>query len=233
MINIKKKLKKYSFFRMLNEKLKNPIYQYRMNKRGYIILNGVFDLIPESYNPFVDFGTLLGFIRDNGFISHDIDTDIGIICTNIEEREKLLSLFKSSDYFITHEFYYLDSLQEFSIEKEGIKTDIIFYGTKSVNNETKIYTYSFSRLFNKQYNNDLEIDVYYYEYTNINEIIPYKINSFDYPVPLNYEEALKDRYGENWRVKDSKWSYQNDPSIKKLEDLGYYYNHKRKNYSNN
>ena len=76
-------------------------------------------------------------------------------------------------------------------------------------------------------------DVYYYEYTNINEIIPYKINSFDYPVPLNYEEALKDRYGENWRLKDSKWSYQNDPSIKKLEDLGYYYNHKRKNYSNN
>lgn len=230
MNNIKNMFKKSAIFRTLNEKIKMPIYQYRMQKRGYQMLNGVFDTIPDSYKPFVDYGTMLGFIRDKGFISHDIDTDIGIICDDIEERKKLLSIFQSESYFITHEFYYLNGLQEFSIEKEGIKTDIIFYGTKTVKAELKMYTYSFSRLFNKEYKNDLEIDVFYYEYTYLNELTTSKVKSFDYPIPQNYEVALQERYGENWKVKDSNWDYQDDPSFRKLEDLGYYYNHKRKNY---
>ena len=231
MKKIKNFLKEFKLLRDLNRKIKAPIYRWRMKKKGYETLYNVIDNIPQNYNPFVDFGTLLGFIRDGGFISHDIDTDLGIICNDSLARTQLLEKFKQEGYFITHEFYLLNELQEFSLEQDGIKTDIIFYGSKEESGRSLMYTYSFERNFDTVYANAFELDTYYYEYPLITEFTTTSVANFDFPIPSDYEKALMERYGKGWKVKDPNWEYKHDPSVKKVETKGLHLNHKRKNYT--
>ena len=43
------------------------------------ILNTIYSSPLKNYDIWLDFGTLLGYYRENDFISHDLDMDFGII----------------------------------------------------------------------------------------------------------------------------------------------------------
>ena len=67
---------------------KNKIKVFHEN--GYRVLNEVEEALNASnLTTFISFGTLLGFIRDGGFIKHDDDIDICILNNSDKKWEEL------------------------------------------------------------------------------------------------------------------------------------------------
>ena len=58
------------------------------------ILQTIYSSPLKDYDIWLDFGTLLGYYRENDFISHDLDMDFGIIIPDyqrfVEDEQYLL-----------------------------------------------------------------------------------------------------------------------------------------------
>ena len=228
MNGIKNFLKKFTFARKLNAAIKKPFIVNNMKKNGYIILEEAFSILEENqYFHFADFGTLLGFVRDNGFISHDTDTDIGILEDNRERREQLKDYFLAKNFKITHEFYLDNFIEEYSVEKNGFKIDLVYYTSAEDNT---MFCYSFHRDMNKKYTDTFETDLNRYTYKKVTSLTTLNINGHNFKVPSNYSECLEERYVKTWNIKDKNWHYSKDPHMQEMPQKGYMINHKRKNY---
>ena len=80
------------------------------------------DIFP---NMFLCYGTALGSIREGDILTHDLDTDIGILASDFS-YDKLKELFDAG--FTIHSIYGLINWGcEIAVRKNGIKTDIMFY----------------------------------------------------------------------------------------------------------
>lgn len=143
-------------------------------------------------------GTLLGFYRDNDFISHDKDTDI---CVNSEHfNGYVLKRILSKGFKILKCFGELEDGFEISFFRNGVKIDIfLFY-----KNEDKWY--------NSVYADFTSVDClkfdYVYEPFEISENI---FLGYSFKTPKNIEHFLKQQYGDNFKTPIKNWSYFESP----------------------
>ena len=78
-------VKNLPLIKKLNEKANIELDSKRSNllKENFEeILNVVYSSDLKDYNIWLDFGTLLGYYRENDFISHDLDMDFGVQVSN-------------------------------------------------------------------------------------------------------------------------------------------------------
>ena len=130
------------------------------------------------------FGTLLGAVRENGFIEHDEDIDLFVL---EEDREDLLAAMHD---LIDNGFElirYTDKL--LSIIRDDEYVDFYFFKK--------------SGFFYRKCDVGLKAKAKYLEQT-----IDYPFLGTSFRVPKNPEDFLVDLYGKNWRIPK-----KNDPSI--------------------
>ena len=152
---------------------------------------------------FVIAGTFLGFIRENSFLKHDLDIDIGINenSISVEEFKKYIENFKKFRIArIEYQRVYINSQENILrpvlfrlVHVNGINVDVffhfliknkIYHGTSSIIWKNKIFSLS---------------PIYIYG-LNING-------------PKESNEYLKETYG-NWKLKKKDYIYHRDmPSI--------------------
>ena len=137
------------------------------------------------------YGTLLGVIRDNDFIPHDDDIDIGVL--NEDRPEFMRLLFE----FIDNGFVLLRNERSIlTLYRNGVYMDIYFY-----------------RRINKRRGNDSRICAYrcmpaaWIEETKMHKFCGRLI-----PVPVHHESVLIFLYGESWTT-PKKRSYSNYNSL--------------------
>ena len=78
---------------------------------------------------FPAFGTLLGAVRDHGFISYDFDLDVGVI-DDPQKRELLHASMDKHGFLLRKQTYINDSTQtvsEETYERHGVGIDVFFY----------------------------------------------------------------------------------------------------------
>jgi hypothetical protein len=120
------------------------------------------------------FGTLLGAIREKGFIKHDEDTDVFMLDEN---REKVLDA--------------LFDFEEMGLKVARYEENILSF----MRDDDYIDIYFYKKSFNQRVMLDNGIDGKYLETTkNI------KFLGVDFPVSENPEEALEILYGADWRI---------------------------------
>lgn len=146
-------------------------------------------------------GTLLGYYRENNFISHDLDTDIGMMFEDFSFE--IMEEIKKLGFSLYHTFGYPNDSFEASFTRYGIKTDIFFYYKKN----DKIYHCAFKQ--------NRRID-YYYDKFNLKEIDFLGIRLF---APVNELKFITTKYGENWKTPDTSWDWAYSP--KNHVDTGY------------
>ena len=123
-------VKNFPLIKKLNEKANIELDSKRSNllKENFEeILNIVYSSELKNYNIWLDFGTLLGYYRENDFISHDLDMDFGVQVSSLEDFESIEKYLAENGFKRTKEFYFDKDLVELSYSYKGLNVDFIIY----------------------------------------------------------------------------------------------------------
>jgi phosphorylcholine metabolism protein LicD len=133
--NMLYKLKIYSFARELLVKIYYPYRRYLLKKEASSILEKLYAVFSKECSDFwLDYGTLLGFVREKDIIKHDIDLDFGV-ATN--KPDTLSASLQNSGFKLTQQTEVENRIVMQQYSYKGIGFDIFYYA-KDGNN---IYTY--------------------------------------------------------------------------------------------
>ncbi len=103
-----------------------PIKRRRLQRYGGEVLHKIHDILGASnVDYYADWGTLLGIVRDKGFIRHDDDIDLTIVNVDIDPI-KLLTLLLQNGFQFIHALTIKDRIVEFSVAWKRLSTDFFF-----------------------------------------------------------------------------------------------------------
>jgi len=163
----------------------------RLQKYGVEAIREIHRLLSDARYPyFADYGTLLGIVRDNGFIKHDDDIDFSVPPDAPSPVKYFEALSKSQKLVFCNGFEYQGRITELTYSFKGIPVDLFF----SVIEDGTIYNYAYEYVHNSP---DW---IPYREMRRVNGC--YKARLFKgckVIIPENFDEILTTKYG-TWRV---------------------------------
>lgn len=148
----------------------NPI----TSKKNLLDFKSIMDKHDIHYGLW--FGTLLGAIRENGFIKHDEDTDVFVL---EENKNKVLNVLEDFNEIGLKIIRYDESSDILSFMRDNDYIDIYFY------KESLGQRVSSINGINAKYLEQMK---------NI------KFLGTDFPVPIEAKEALITLYGQDWNI---------------------------------
>ena len=173
------------------------------------ILNIVYGFDLKNYDIWLDFGTLLGYYRENDFISHDLDMDFGVQVSNFEEFEVVEKYLINNGFKRMKEFYYNKSLVELSYSYKGLNVDFIIYKKEGdkISSDTIFF-------MTNALGNPTRYEVYHYKipFTGIKACDFKGVNA---KVPSNTEEYLRTLYGEDFKTPNTHYNWKENPIYKR------------------
>lgn len=194
----------------LYEKKKNKI---GINKESAVMILKDFYTIcrKNKVSPFITCGTLLGYTRDNDFIDHDLDIDVGILSEQFNLN--LIKELINNGFIFYHNFGLLKDSFEFSIIKYNIKLDVFIYYKL----DDGCYNAVYDAINNNWGSNIHNMYIYYYpKEIFYGDLIEVNFKGIDIYIPKNYKDFIKYHYGDNYIDKVVKWDYRKDPKCVKF-----------------
>ncbi len=190
----------YPFFQKCWRSVVIPYRRRRLQKHGFDCLGRLHTILVEhGIDYYCDYGTLLGLVRDRGFIPHDDDIDISLSVHERRKPSEILRILLSKGYRYIHGFVYEGRVIEFSVmDRTGISID--FFVTVAAPGECKRY---FDGLFwfpNVNYPSETANSVVRSVFLDSAKNVPLEIGGIVCLVPSNREEMLASVYGETWRT---------------------------------
>ena len=204
-------VKNLPLIKKLNEKANIELDSKRSNllKENFEeILNVVYSSDLKDYNIWLDFGTLLGYYRENDFISHDLDMDFGVQVSSFEEFEVVEKYLINNGFKRTKEFYYNKSLVELSYSYKGLNVDFIIYNKEN----DRVFSDTIFFMTNAL-GNPTRYEVYHYEipFSGLKEC---DFKGMKVKVPDNTQEYLRTLYGEDFETPNTNYNWKENPIYK-------------------
>lgn len=198
---------------------KKSVEKKRRNiqKKGILIIKKVQETLSQNgVFFFFDMGTLLGIIREGGFIKHDLDIDIAVRVDSEDEKLRIKEIFSSvgAEECFRYTAEGLGIVEQ-SFSYMDVKFDINYYITKGDND----YCYLMYRHPDKEYEGD-DMSVVELSCAHVVNTELHKLYNIDVNVPENPEAYLANRYGETWRIPDKGYVYWKGPSTAPTEYIG-------------
>lgn len=186
----------------------------RLRMIGPEVLNAVHHaLTPAGIRYWVDFGTLLGIVRDNNFIAHDTDIDFGVEGTT--SPSQLYTLLRQADFRFVHGFTFEGRICELTFNYKGVPMDFFWDFT---NGDSKWYYVCgcFDRKVRRHRHEKQVLRCYRIPIRGV-EVCTLFNGTATTQIPTNTEELLEHYYGSGWRVPDPTWTSANDGRQRTLE----------------
>lgn len=195
--------------------------QYFVQKEGWFVLREVHEALTEAgISYFVDFGTLLGMIREGRFLRHDADLDIGIIGASTDVKDCLNDVLKKAGFRLSVSFWFKGSCVSQSYIYGKVKCDFCFY----VQQEPLMKCWLFRRFVEGyEYSSPNEMTAFEFHYTNVNELKALECNGITMMIPSDPESFLVEKYGNDWRIPNKKWRYWLAPRAKQCNEFGQFH----------
>ena len=196
-------IKKLPIIKTLNNKANTELDSRRsslLRENFQEVLKIIYNSQLNKYDLWLDFGTLLGFYRENDFINHDLDMDFGIIINDYDdflEKEKYLI---KKGFSRTKEFYYKNRLVELSYSYKGLNVDFIVYRRKA---------------------DVIESDTIFFMTNALGKPTRYEVEEHNFKaveikVPNNAREYLSKLYGEDFEVPNTNYNWKENPIYKRV-----------------
>lgn len=205
-------------FRPIWQKLHNLEHQRQVSnfkKNGLQVLSLISNACSRQEIIFwLDFGTLLGAYRDNNFIKHDFDIDLGVM---FNCKEKFQSSLIHEGFSLVREFRIMNNDKLEGIEQtysyKSVLVDVFYYHP---NKDNKFILHSFTPITDdekfrgKAEIKEIEMPNYGFKKFNFKGILVY--------IPNNTSEYLKYYYGKNFMIPDPHYNYKDTMSNIKFFD---------------
>lgn len=221
---IKKFLKSFRLGQVIYPTL-NKVYRWysvparrrNMKRNGYKVLDEVYEIsIKHNLKCFAVFGSLLGYIREDGFIPHDCDLDFGVLPGTTPAM--LTKLFVEEYGFkFLHAFSYHGEVTEVTLQKDGVPMDFIFYKVDESKSWCTVYHWS----PDAKYTDPRQNSVKHVNQAKVTELTTIKVHGARVFVPVNYEEMLRSEFGDGWRTPDPSFKPSQQPGNVYVDDFGY------------
>lgn len=222
-MNIKVTLKRTIFFRWYcsyleyRRKRHLDMMSALLKKEGAITLKMFADALNHAAIDFwIDYGTLLGYRRDNDFLEHDNDIDTGAF---IEDADAIREVLTHSGFKLVRYYHTLDGeFREDCYCRIGTHLTIDVFYYRRIGNLLKGSCFSL---------HDKTIKIKY----NLNKELPFQTILINTPfnglkkvlfketevkIPINIDEYLLANYGPNFMIPDPDFSYKSAPNIQLL-----------------
>lgn len=212
-------LGKIPFLKLFLHKLSNlKIYKNQLRKRRKYLYekNGLrvlelFDrcLTDNGFRYSLAFGSMLGAIREHGFIKHDIDIDVAMWIEDY--NSSLRGYLENAGFRMTHELLVDNGNlgREETYMKDGVSIDIFYIfppidkypycclflnvgKTKSLEESMKKYGYIIPQRVQLPWNN---------------EIIRVPFEGISLPIASDAHKILSYRYGDDYMIPNPHWTY--------------------------
>ena len=206
-------IKKLPIIKTLNNKANTELDSRRsflLRENFQEVLKIIYNSQLNKYDLWLDFGTLLGFYRENDFINHDLDMDFGIIINDYNdflEKEKYLL---KNGFSRTKEFYYKNRLVELSYSYKGLNVDFIVYRRKADVIESDTIFFMTNAL-----GKPTRYEVYNYRLP-FSELEGHNFKAVEIKVPNNTREYLSKLYGEDFEVPNTNYNWKENPIYKRV-----------------
>ena len=221
---IKKFLKSFRLGQVIYPTL-NKVYRWysvparrrNMKRNGYKVLDEVYEIsIKHNLKCFAVFGSLLGYIREGGFIPHDCDLDFGVLPETTPS--KLVRVFVEQYGFkFLHAFSYHGKVTELTLQRHGVPMDFIFYKVDGTKSWCTVYHWD----PNAGYTDPRQNSVKYVNQARVTDLKTLTVHGARVFVPENYEDFLSSEFGEGWRIPDPTFKPSQQPGNVYLDDFGY------------
>lgn len=194
-----------------------PARRRNMKRHGYAVLDKVYEITNRhGIQCFAVFGSLLGYIREGGFIPHDCDLDFGVIGDARPSAFAKLFVEKYGFKFL-HAFSYHGEVTEVTLQYAGVPMDFIFYKNQDDKSWCTVYHWAPDAGYVDPRQNSVK-NVYQAPIRGLKTI---KVHSARVRVPVNSEEMLVSVFGDGWRIPDPSFKPSQQPGNVYLDDFGY------------
>ena len=196
-------------------KKQNQKKRENLQQNGIQTIHFLQDLL-QNERFFFDMGTLLGIVRENRLLGHDLDIDVAVYAENEEKIESVRAYLREKGCRLKYTYYIPNvATVEDSFEVNGIKFDVNYYKTEDVQDicylmytdDTKVYTGG-------------DMDVVRLTCDSVKNIQKRDFHGKEINVPEQAEHYLARRYGEDWRIPNTKWIYWKGPSTAPTQYVG-------------
>lgn len=183
-------------YRAYCERRKVKAARARLQRIGWEALSRCCEMIrDESIPAYCEYGTLLGMIRERGFIRHDDDIDFGVSPASYDHR-RLVSVARRYGLRFYRAFVWRGVVTEVAFTYKGVPVDFFY-----------TYRHADGRVYGQGYN-DFAVEgakdvartvvrVYKPDFRGIEDV---EINGLKIPLPKGSEDYLLVNYGPDWRI---------------------------------
>lgn len=206
---LKDMLARLGLFEISKKLFGKYLYKYKNYKfkkeavKGLTAFKKVLDA--EKIEYWLDFGTLLGAIRDKDFIKHDFDIDFG--CFPFEKSQKFEDNLKENGFKLIRKVYLKNKnilSEETYNYKNRFNIDLFYF---YIENDNYI-SYDFTGEENLSFNETIKKLGGLLCYKNIItkfKLKKYSFKNIEFYIPEDYKKHLSELYGENFMVYNPSW----------------------------
>lgn len=191
----------YPIFQKIYRSYAIPARRRRLHKYGYEVLSRLHGLFKQNdVHYYCACGTLLGMVRDGGFIKNDDDIDIAIL-PGTTKLSDVLKILTDAGYGFVHAFEYDGRLLEFTvISPENIPIDVFMH--KPYDDNSGFLHTIFIRWYpDRQYPSEKANTGLHFKFKGPSGLQSITVHGIEVVVPKNAEEVLDSEFGP-WRVPD-------------------------------
>ena len=173
-----------------------------LQKYGLDVLSMVHSKLYGVVPYYAAYGTLLGIIREGGFLHHDDDVDFCVLPCDMSIRQWMEPLFKCGFEFLGG-YSYEGKIKQIALTYRKLRVDFSL-GERDGNGNLRYFEFWHQKgvVYSRKY----ALTCYANQSIEIPSLVDFQLNGTVTQIPMNYLDVLTAEYGKSWRTPDYSWN---------------------------